>query len=245
MALTRALASPAGRIVVPRSKIDAAYTRSSGPGGQNVNKVNTKVELRFTVADADWLPDEVRDRLADEQRNRMNKAGELIVTASESRTQAGNMDLAIRKLQSMVDDACIPPKVRAARASARFRQKLMCALVLARWTMLCARNETCGRGCRRRRRRGELRTSVGSQQSSRTASVLSSNTNYAQEASCSDFLKVCCYGQLQYYCTTVILYMFLCIIRGSQAQATRAPGRGRRDESRLTRRGLVPITHQK
>lgn len=105
------LCSAATKIVVPRSKMQIAHSRSSGPGGQNVNKVNTKVELRFHVQTAEWLPAEVKARLVDDNANRVNKEGELIVTASESRSQASNMELAMAKIQEMVDLACIPPKV--------------------------------------------------------------------------------------------------------------------------------------
>lgn len=106
------LCSAPPKIVVPKSKMQIAHSRSSGPGGQNVNKVNTKVELRFHVPSADWIPPDVKARLIDDNMNRMNKEGELIVTAQESRSQASNMELALTKVQEMVDLACIPPKVR-------------------------------------------------------------------------------------------------------------------------------------
>ena len=48
---------------IPVEKLDFSYARSSGPGGQNVNKVNTKAEMRFKVDDADWIPEEVKGRL--------------------------------------------------------------------------------------------------------------------------------------------------------------------------------------
>jgi len=107
----QALCTAPARIVVPKAKMQIAHSRSSGPGGQNVNKVNTKVELRFNVRAADWLPADVKARLIDDNSNRMNKEGELIVTASESRSQSANMDSALRKVQELVDVACIPPKV--------------------------------------------------------------------------------------------------------------------------------------
>jgi protein subunit release factor B len=107
----RALATPQ-RIIVPRAKLQVAHSRSGGPGGQNVNKVNSKVELRFIVREADWLPEDVRARLEEEQRARINKEGELVVTASESRSQSSNLQLAIAKIQQMVDEASVPPKVK-------------------------------------------------------------------------------------------------------------------------------------
>jgi peptidyl-tRNA hydrolase ICT1 len=58
---------------------------SVGPGGQNVNKVNTKAEIRFHVMTADWLPREVRKRLLEYQANKVNSNGELIITSQEQR----------------------------------------------------------------------------------------------------------------------------------------------------------------
>jgi len=84
-------------------------------GGQNVNKVNTKAELRFRVADADWLPEDVRLRLAAAERSRVNREGEFIVASERHRTQHANLLDAIAKLQAMVDDAAVPPKERRMR----------------------------------------------------------------------------------------------------------------------------------
>lgn len=53
----------ARKIFIPESFIEVNFARSSGPGGQNVNKLNTKVELRFKVSNADWLPDDIKTRL--------------------------------------------------------------------------------------------------------------------------------------------------------------------------------------
>ena len=61
------------------------YARSSGPGGQNVNKLNTKAEIRFKVSEAEWMSEEVRRRLEEQQKNRINKDGELIISSQEHR----------------------------------------------------------------------------------------------------------------------------------------------------------------
>ena len=66
-------------------RLDFQYARSSGPGGQNVNKLNTKAEVRFHVASADWLDQDVRERLAQYQSNKISKEGELIITSQEHR----------------------------------------------------------------------------------------------------------------------------------------------------------------
>lgn len=82
----RCLSTPRPRdIEIPLDKIDLRYSRSSGPGGQNVNKLNTKVDIRFHVASADWLPQAVRDRIVLYNPQRINKEGDLIVTSQESR----------------------------------------------------------------------------------------------------------------------------------------------------------------
>jgi hypothetical protein len=57
----------ARNIVIPESKLAFSYARCSGPGGQNVNKLNTKAEIRFHVFNADWLPVEVKQRLSQQQ----------------------------------------------------------------------------------------------------------------------------------------------------------------------------------
>jgi peptidyl-tRNA hydrolase ICT1 len=67
------------------NRLEFQYARSSGPGGQNVNKLNTKAEVRFHVETADWLPVEVRQRLTEYQSNKINKDGDLIVSSQEHR----------------------------------------------------------------------------------------------------------------------------------------------------------------
>lgn len=72
-------------VSIPLDKLQLTFVRSSGPGGQNVNKLNTKAELRFNVHEADWIPPDIRARLAQQQAARINKEGELIITCQEHR----------------------------------------------------------------------------------------------------------------------------------------------------------------
>lgn len=99
---------------IPRDKIEFRFSRSSGPGGQNVNKVSTKAELRFVVQEASWLADDVRERFALAQANRINKAGEFVLTCSEHRTQQQNIKECLAKLRGMLAQAAVPPKERLA-----------------------------------------------------------------------------------------------------------------------------------
>jgi len=99
-------------IFIPMDKLEFAFARSSGPGGQNVNKLNTKAEIRFKVDTADWLPDAVRSRLKVYQSNKISKEGDLIITSQEHRTQAKNKDDCVQKLQEMIAEAYVEPKDR-------------------------------------------------------------------------------------------------------------------------------------
>ncbi|NXO88937.1 ICT1 hydrolase, partial [Certhia brachydactyla] len=94
-----------------RSRLTVSYSRSSGPGGQNVNKVNSKAEVRFHLASADWIPEAVRQKMALMHRNKINQAGELIVTSEESRYQMRNLAICLEKIRIMVTEATEKPKV--------------------------------------------------------------------------------------------------------------------------------------
>ncbi|KAM9281679.1 large ribosomal subunit protein mL62 [Morus bassanus] len=96
---------------IPLARLTVSYSRSSGPGGQHVNKVNTKAEVRFHLASADWIPEAVRQNMASMHRNKINRAGELIVNSEESRYQMRNLAICLEKIRTMVAEATEKPKV--------------------------------------------------------------------------------------------------------------------------------------
>ncbi|KAL9182358.1 hypothetical protein ACHAXT_013010 [Thalassiosira profunda] len=102
-------------IPIPEDRLQISFARASGAGGQNVNKVNTKVELRFHVDSAEWIPAEVRDRLKSNEGNRINGEGFLTVTSQEHRTQLKNRKDAVKKLEDMLRNSWARPKVRKMR----------------------------------------------------------------------------------------------------------------------------------
>ncbi|XP_027080048.1 uncharacterized protein [Coffea arabica] len=95
-------AQSAGNEPIPKITLDHVtvnFARSGGPGGQNVNKVNTKVDMRFNVRNADWLSERVKERIMQMEKNRINKDGELVISSTRTRTQKGNIEDALAKLQ--------------------------------------------------------------------------------------------------------------------------------------------------
>lgn len=79
------------------------------------NQLNTRVELRFAVAEADWIPEGMRGRFGEQQRHRINKAGEFVVASQEHRTQLKNREDCLSKLEEALARAAIVPKKRNMR----------------------------------------------------------------------------------------------------------------------------------
>jgi ribosome-associated protein len=90
---------------IPESELTFRYSRSSGPGGQNVNKVATKVTLLFDVRSSRSLTDEQRTRIEQRLVNRISKAGVLHVTSERHRTRAANQREAISRFKNLFADA--------------------------------------------------------------------------------------------------------------------------------------------
>ncbi|XP_053196850.1 peptidyl-tRNA hydrolase ICT1, mitochondrial [Scomber japonicus] len=94
---------------IPVDRLRVSYSRSSGPGGQHVNKVNTKAEVRFHVQTADWIPEDVKQKILEKNKNRITKAGELLVTSELSRSQHRNLSDCIQKISTIIAEASEKP----------------------------------------------------------------------------------------------------------------------------------------
>ncbi len=99
-------------IQIDESEIQEFFVRSSGPGGQNINKVATAVQLRFDVARSVSLPEEIRKRLIALAGNRVTEDGVLLIEARRFRTQGRNREDAIERLVELVRQAATIPKTR-------------------------------------------------------------------------------------------------------------------------------------
>jgi len=115
------------RIAIPLRELKFRYSRSRGPGGQNVNKVNSKVMLRWPVRAGETMPDDVCQRIQDVYHRRINRNGELVLTSSRFRDQSRNVADCLEKLRALVEKVANPPRprrpTRPTRASIQRRRK--------------------------------------------------------------------------------------------------------------------------
>lgn len=106
-------------VEIPDSELAVSFIRSAGPGGQNVNKVASAVQLRFSLAHSSALRADVKARLRALAGHRVTHEGELLIVARESRSQEQNRRLAEERLVDLVRRALVPPKKRLATRPTR------------------------------------------------------------------------------------------------------------------------------
>ena len=99
-------------LVIPENELSATFTRSGGPGGQNVNKLNTRCSLRFSIRDSRVLKESERTWLLERLQSRLTLAGELIIHASTQREQRRNEREARQRLAEILSQALEKPKTR-------------------------------------------------------------------------------------------------------------------------------------
>ncbi|WP_092051502.1 alternative ribosome rescue aminoacyl-tRNA hydrolase ArfB [Planctomicrobium piriforme] len=123
------------QLSIPMSELRFAYVRSSGPGGQNVNKVNSQVQLAWKVAECQSLPADVLERLQAAQQGRISKAGFLRIHSDEYRDREKNREACLDRLRGMIAEVAKPPKKRRKTrvpkgvVEGRLREKLQRAQV--------------------------------------------------------------------------------------------------------------------
>ena len=103
-------------INIKESELHFSFVRSQGPGGQNVNKVSTAVQLRYNIHESD-IPKHLKELFIEKYSNRISKNGEIIIIAQSHRTQNKNKIDAIKRLESLFSDIKIPVKRIATKPS--------------------------------------------------------------------------------------------------------------------------------
>ncbi len=118
-------------LALDEAEISESFIRASGPGGQNVNKVASAVQLRFDVRQSSSLPPPVRERLERLAGNRVSQDGILVITAQRFRSQERNRADALDRLVALIVRAATPPRLRrATRPSPAARQRRLAAKAL-------------------------------------------------------------------------------------------------------------------
>ena len=114
------------RLRIPLREFSFQFVRSSGPGGQNVNKLNTKVVLRWPVADSPSLSENLRERFQARFANRITSEGELVLSSDRFRVRERNIEDCLEKLAAMLREVASPPRARKpTRMSRATRERRM------------------------------------------------------------------------------------------------------------------------
>ena len=100
------------QLSIPLKEIQISFARSPGPGGQNVNKVNTKALLRWNVSDSPSISGEVRQRLVTQVGRRITRGGDILITSHRFRDQGRNVADCLNKLRELLLEAATRPTVR-------------------------------------------------------------------------------------------------------------------------------------
>ncbi len=100
------------QIAIPLQELDFTFSRSSGPGGQNVNKVNSKVTMHWSVDKSIQLPEGVRQRFKEKFRKRINSEGRVVIVSQRYRDQGRNVADCMDKLRAMIIEVLTPPRKR-------------------------------------------------------------------------------------------------------------------------------------
>ncbi len=98
--------------LIPENELEISFIRSSGKGGQNVNKLATKAQLRWNIDKSQAFTPEEKEKIKFLLKNRINKEGDLIIEAQDERFQLQNKEIAIMRLNNLVQSALIPQKER-------------------------------------------------------------------------------------------------------------------------------------
>lgn len=103
---------PFANFAIPKDRLEIRTSRSGGSGGQHVNKVETKVEIRFHLETCDWIPTDVKERLKQSFGSRLNKEGEFSLSSEATRSQGQNLEDCLEKLRGLIEQCWVPPKKR-------------------------------------------------------------------------------------------------------------------------------------
>lgn len=100
------------KLTIPAADLEFAYSRSSGPGGQHVNKLNTRVQVSLNIRACEFLSDSQKEKLIRKLAGRISQQGDLSVTCQEHRSQHGNRAAACERMAELIRDALKPVKIR-------------------------------------------------------------------------------------------------------------------------------------